>query len=209
MPTLTALKKQLKDPQRLNVYVDGRYSFSLDLETAISHRLKPGLTLSDELIRQLVGQAEINRIWENLQKYCALRPRSESELNQWFTRKQVPEPIVTQLREKLYRLDLINDIKFARWWIEQRQTFRPRGAQALKFELQAKGVSSTIINQLLNDLPDQTENLMLLAERKLRTLTRFPLPKQREKIQAFLLRKGYTYSQIKPVIDELFKKTYT
>lgn len=209
MPTITAIKRQIKNPQRLNIYLDGTYSFSLALETAVSHRLKPNLQLTDDQIRVLMGDGEQQRIWENVQKFISLRPRSEREIDQWFKRKQVPDAVITPLKDKLHRLELINDQQFASWWVEQRLNFRPRGQQALRFELQTKGISSDIIAKVLSQLPDQHQTIKHIAERKLATLQRFDPRQQKQKLAAFLQRRGYTYSQIKPVIDELCEKTYT
>ena len=58
-------------------------------------------------------------------------------------------PVINQVIVKLTDLDLLNDLKFAQWWVEQRVNASPRGNRALSAELFQKGLSRDIINQVL------------------------------------------------------------
>ncbi len=61
---------------------------------------------------------------------------------------------------KLIELDLLDDQKFARWWVEQRLRFRPKGNRALTAELLAKGIDREIISQVLLS-PEQERQLAI------------------------------------------------
>ena len=54
---------------------------------------------------------------------------------------------VLELKEKLVVLDLLDDLAFAAWWIDQRNTFRPKGKKLLVYELKQKGISGEIIQE--------------------------------------------------------------
>lgn len=209
MPILTRLTQQKKDPTRINIFLDGQYAFALDLETVTKHHLKPKLELTTDQVKQLLHEGEYQRIYNLTLKLIARRPRSEQELDQWFYKKEITSVISEPIKQKLRDLNLLNDLEFAHWWIDQRLTHRPKGPAMLRVELQAKGISSSIIKQALADIPDTSEAITQLAHKKLRTITRYDVDQQRQKLLAFLQRKGYSYGKIKPIIDELLPKSYT
>ena len=70
----------------------------------------------------------------------SFRPRSAAELKQRGLAAAIPQ---------LIELDLLDDQKFARWWVDQRLAFRPRGNIALKSELIQKGIDREIIESVL------------------------------------------------------------
>jgi regulatory protein len=206
VPTITSLKPQKKDPQRINVFLDGQYQFSLDLHTVTKHQLKPNLQLTNDQINQLLEAGELQHIFNNVIKLISRRPRSEKEFDDWFRKKGVGELVVQQIKPRLAKLGLLNDQKFAEWWIDQRSSFRPRGARLLAQELTQKGIAKSIIDQALQDLPDSTEAIKALATKKLKSLARDPLPKQKQKLYRHLLSKGYVYSHVRSVVEELLKQ---
>lgn len=58
-------------------------------------------------------------------------------------------PVIKEVITKLTDLDLLNDLKFAQWWVDQRINSSPRGNIALNQELSQKGLDRDIINQVL------------------------------------------------------------
>ena len=69
---------------------------------------------------------EEEKIYARAVNFSTIRPRSEREIRDWFKRKKVIEEVVEVVFNRLKNLDLVNDLNFAKWWIEQRQTFRPK-----------------------------------------------------------------------------------
>ncbi len=137
---ITALEPQASNPERINLYVDGR--FLLGVNTAIVLQL--GLQLGQEL---LPDQLELLRREEAEQRavdralnYLSFRPRSREEVRRYLRRKETPPEIIDAALARLDRLDFVNDHSFAEFWIGTREQFSPRGARALKNELRMKGV---------------------------------------------------------------------
>jgi len=221
MPTITKLQAQ-KNPKFINLFIDHQYAFSLPLEEIYRQKLKTGLILTKEQIDHLQKLGDYTKLLDRTIKYISLRPRSEHELTIWLTTKVKlsPESLTfTKIIDKLHQLDLLNDENFTNWWNEQRQTFKPRGPQLLRQELLQKGIDKQLIESVLEKLPSQTDNLRQLAGKKFRQLTGSHShqitksqnqTKQRNneitKLRNFLLRKGFSYSQIKPVIDEILNE---
>ena len=47
---------------------------------------------------------------------------------------------------------MTNDLKFAKWWVEQRGNFRPKPKRILKIELTKKGIVKEIIDTFKTNL---------------------------------------------------------
>lgn len=107
-------------------------------------------------------------------KLLSFRPRSAAELKQRGLAAAVP---------KLIELDLIDDRKFAKWWVEQRCRLNPRGNLALKVELSQKGIDQEIIASVLLTHEQEVELARkLIAKKKL----------DRPRAQRFLLSRGFS-----------------
>jgi len=77
------------------------------------------------------------------------RPRSVAEMRFRLGRICPDKTLVDRTIERLLQDKLLDDLEFAKWWVDQRLTFRPKGNRALTAELSAKGVDRQIINLVL------------------------------------------------------------
>ena len=205
MSTITSIKPQ-KFNNRVNVYLDGEFAFGLDLETYMKSGLKIGNTLSDEEIAKLKDSSDFTTTYQKLLNFSTLRPRSEKEIRDWLHRKKVPEHYYEKHFSKLKRLDLIDDEKFAKWWIDQRLAFKQKSKKELSFELMRKGINKILINQLVNNSmnqEDEVKTAKALLEKKLYKWQKFEGYIKKQKISQYLAGKGFGWDVIKTIVDEL------
>jgi regulatory protein len=132
----------------------------------------------------------------------SVRPRSRRELSDRLTRKGLPAEVVARVVEEMARRGYVDDDAFARYWVENRQANRPRGQRALVAELRAKGVDAEAIEAAVAPTAgDEEAGALLLARRRARTL-REPDPRRfRQRLGAFLQRKGYGYDTVRTVVQ--------
>lgn len=209
MPVITDIKPQ-KRKNRFNIYVDGRFSFGLDADTLVKSGLQINQEISQEEIEKLVKENEFVKVYDRVLKFFSYRPRSEKELRDWFKKKQIGEETQKLIYQKLKHLGYLDDEEFAKWWIEQRTTFRPSGTRLLALELRQKGVTREIIDQQLNNLaikPFSEHDLAKkVAEKKLKTLKHYSCLEQKQKLASALARRGFSWETVKEVIDEKLEK---
>ena len=141
---ITALRQQKRNQERVNVYLDGEFAFGLPLESAIG--LRVGQTLSDAEIAALQDQDQFVRLRSQAERYLSYRPRSTAELRRHLLRKGHDEAQVERVIAYLTERSLLDDYAFARYWVEQRVTFKPRSQMALRQELYARGVDAAAID---------------------------------------------------------------
>ncbi|HZU11580.1 MAG TPA: RecX family transcriptional regulator [Chloroflexota bacterium] len=193
MPTVTAIEPQQHDAERVNVYLDGKFAFGTSLLLAVSHHLVTGKELSPSEVDELRHDDVIDRTAGAALNFLSFRPRSRREIEQYLRRKGVEPPVAAEVMARLERLGLIDDREFARFWVENRQTFRPRGARALKAEMRQKGLDGEVIEDVLETLPDEVETAYRAGEKKARSLRNEDEREFLRKLLGFLQRRGFPY----------------
>jgi len=200
MPKITLIKPQ-RSKKRVNIYLDGKFAFGLDLENFVKTGLKVEQELSQDEVTQIIEDSEFQKILDALLKFASLRPRSEREIGDYFRRKKVHKSIQEKLTARLKKLDMIDDLKFAYWWVDQRQQFRPKPKMILKRELMLKGIKRENIDRVLDDIKVDEEKIARdLLEKKKYRWKNMGKGEARRKMSEFLSRKGFAWDVIKKAV---------
>lgn len=196
--TITALRLQKKNRERVNVYLDGRYAFAVGVNTAAE--LRKGQELSDAEIAQLRVAGDANKAYHQVLRYIGMRPRSTGEVRRYLARKETDPALIDQVIARVEAAGYLDDHEFARFWVENRTRFRPRSAHALRHELREKGVDAAAIDAALVDLDERAAAWDAVAGR----LDRWAeLDEQTfsRKLIGFLSRRGFSYAIARDVCD--------
>jgi regulatory protein len=190
--------------RRSNVYLDGRYAFSLSTELAIE--LHVGDAISAARYTELVTKDQQVRAYDAALRFLGARPRSEREIRDRLARHEFDVQVVDRVIERLRRIKLVDDAAFASYWVEQRATHRPRGARLLKQELRQKGVSHEVVAESL-PTEDDSEGAYRAAQRKATSLRALDERTFKQRLGGFLQRRGYGYETVKTVVNRLYEET--
>ena len=201
---VTAMKVQKRNPQRVNVYLDGEYAFGLARITAAW--LQIGQELDDEKIAQLRSQDSHEAAYQKALHFLDFRPRSCAEVQKNLEKKGYEAEVIEAVLERLERSGLINDGQFAQAWVDNRSEFRPRGRRALSMELRQKGLDDEAIESALSEL-DEDSLAIQAARKQARKLHGLPKPDFRRKLAGFLARRGFGYGVIEPVLERVWQET--
>ncbi len=203
---VTALKRQQKRRDRVNVFLDGEYSFGL--QSALAAKLSIGQELSDQEIDALRRQDGAERAYARALHYLSFRPRSEREMQRHLQKKELDSETIETVLSRLRRAGLVDDLEFARYWVENRETFRPRGHWGLRAELRQKGVAAEIIDLALQDVDEET-SAMRVAKRRVRRLAHLDERTFRRRLLGLLQRRGFGYEVSRRVTDCLWHQVET
>lgn len=204
MPTITRIETQQHDPERVSVYIDGSFAFGASLMLATAHHLVEGRELTDSEIETLRHDDEVERALGAALNFLSFRPRSRREISDYFRRKKTESAIVEAVLARLERLGLIDDREFARFWVENRQTFRPRGTRALKAEMRQKGIEGAVIDEALQDLGDEAEIAYEAGRKKARSYSTTDEREFFRRMLGFLQRRGFPYAAAAPAAHRLY-----
>jgi len=201
--TITALQVQKKNPQRVNVFVDGEFAFGL--AHIVAAWLKVGQELSETKIAELKAHDQKEQALQRALNLISYRPRSEAEVRNNLKKHQIPEETTTQVITRLRETGILNDQQFAETWIENRAAFRPRSKFALRMELKQKGVDEEIIEETLTNINDE-EQAYEAGQKKARQLRSTDEQEFKRKLFGFLARRGFNYEVTSSVVKKLWEE---
>lgn len=196
---ITALKIQTRSPERVNVYLDGRYAFAISLDTA--SKLSKGQSLTAGEIARLKAADQPAGAFDRALRFLARRQRSVRETESFLRRNGYTSGVVRAVIKRLREYRYLDDAEFARQWVADRERFRPRSARALRFELRQKGVGGGDVDQALEGL-DETASARAALRGRLKRWERLPRQDFKAKVFGFLGRRGFSYDIADTVFEE-------
>jgi regulatory protein len=199
--TITALRYQKRNRERVNVYLDGSYAFALPAVTAASLRI--GQSLGEDEIAELQDHDAAQRAYERALRFLAIRPRSIAEVRRTLEHHELPSSTVDAVIERLRAAGYVDDEAFARFWVSNREQFRPRAPLALRHELRQKGVADSIINQALQAV-DSESSAYRAGQAQARRFENLDQRTFRQKLGGYLLRRGFAHDVVWPVVEQLW-----
>lgn len=211
---ITGLSVQQKDKNRINVMVDDAYRFSLDVFQVADLGIRVGKEYTDEQLTALETESQFGKLYARALEYCLMRPHSAREVRNYLYRKtrtikirskrtgelkdkpgvsvELTERVFDRLVEKGY----VDDQKFARYWVENRNLTKGASKRKLQAELAAKGVDRGIAERLLSEsIRTDEDELQKIIEKKRK---RYP---DNQKFMQYLARQGFSYDDIKSALE--------
>ncbi len=198
---ITDLKQGVKNPNRVNVFVDGKFSFSLDIAQVVDLGVKVGLALSAEKLEELKRASEFGKLYQRALEWALVRPRSEKEVRDYLYKKVFERKldksyidlIVARLKEKKY----LDDTVFAKYYVENRFVKKGISRRRLSLELIKKGVAKEIIAEVLDGRNDEEEILKMIAKKRARY--------DDEKLISYLCRQGFSFELVQNLVRDYEK----
>src|SRR5262245_43771008 len=159
--TITKITAQERNPNRVNVYLDGEFAFGIGLDAAASQQLDVGLELTKSRVDEIKVADEIGRATESALGLLARRPRSVREIRDRLRQKGYGPATIDRAIEKLEGWNYVDDNEFARYWVENRSTHKPRGHRLLEQELRQKGVDRELVKEAIAEAEIDEEGAAL------------------------------------------------
>ena len=187
------------------MFLDGKFAFSLEAEVAVKDGLRVGQELSANEVEALVRQDGYHRCLDAAARYLSYRPRSETELRERLHRHGFDDSNVEAVIGRLKEQGLVDDIAFAQFWKDNRESFSPRSQRLTKLELRRKGIANDIINQVVDTVSDD-DSAYRAALGKARTLPLSDYQGFRRRLGGYLKRRGFDYEVINYTVQRLWQE---
>jgi regulatory protein len=200
---VTALKASSRRKGRIQVYLDDGYAFSL--AGVLAARLRLGQELSEGEIETLKSDEAVEEAYHKALALISRRPRAESELRGRFRRSRLPSATQDAVIARLREAGLVDDVGFARAWVENRSVFRPRAARMLRFELRQKGVPRPAIDEALEGF-DEDAAAVDAAARVTHRLSQLSELDFKDRLSKYLARRGFDHATISPVVERQWRQ---
>ncbi|MFH1031013.1 MAG: regulatory protein RecX [Chloroflexota bacterium] len=181
--------------KRLNIAVDGNVAFSMERKAG---------ALSGNESGQL--KTDFQRCLKVASRYLIHRPNSEAELKVKLSQRGFDSDTREAVIAKLKQQGLVNDMAFARFWVDNRESFNPRSRWLTKLELKKKGIAGEIVEEAVG-LIDDEENAYRIATGKARSLSGLDYESYRRRLGDYLKRRGFSYEVIDRTVERLWQES--
>ena len=212
---ITDLRQGVKNPDRVNVFVNNRFSFSLDVSQVVDLGVKKGLTISSEQLEEFKKASEFGKLYQRTLEWVLMRPHSERETRDYLWRKfrqsssdtlkavrpslrssEDMSELASKIIQRLKIRGYLDDRRFAEYYVENRFVKKGVSKRRLEMELVKKGVSRDIISEVLSDGGrNEKEEILKMIKRK---RAKYDTD---EKLIAYLCRQGFSYSLVREVVE--------
>ena len=200
---ITELKQGVKNPNRVNVFVDGKYEFSLDVTQVVDFRIKVGMEISPEQLVEFKKASEFGRLYQRALEKALMRPHSEREMRDYLCKKiyekKLDKEYIDRITGRLIEKKYLSDFEFAKWYVENRFVKKGVSLKRLRMELMKKGVAAEIIDEVLDssERNDEEEILKIIAKKRAKY--------DDEKLTAYLCRQGFPYQLVNELVQSYGK----
>ena len=199
---ITDIKQAVKNPNRVNIFVDNEYSLSLDIAQLVDEKLKIGTCLSAEKLNELKNKSEYGKLYQRTLEWVLTRPHSIKETKDYLFKKEVrSERDISRFRdeilERLISKGHLDDKRFAEYYVENRFISKGISKKRMRMELMKKGIKSEIIDEVLNSSArnDEEEIKKIIAKKRSKY--------DDEKLISYLVRQGFGFELARTLVQDL------
>lgn len=191
---VTNLKQQLKNPQRVSIFIDGKYGFSLNLDQLAKYKLKNGDELTEADIKKYKKISEDGKLRERALAWLLNRPHSTREFLDYMRRKKADPDFAQKLAEDFSAKNYLNDMVYAKWLVELKVR-AGKSDRAIAAELFKKGIGREVAEEALaGSQAAESERLRQMIDKK-RKFSRYK--NDDTKLAKYLTSQGFSYELVK------------
>lgn len=206
--TVTAIEQQQRNPERVNVFLDGEFAFALARDEAIMQGLQIGRELSVDEVGEFRARDLVGKATEAALRLLVVRARAEQELRDRLKRKGYEPGTIDLAIERVRNWGYLDDADFARRWVDNRLEHRPRSKRMLEMELRQKGVDRDTIETTMGETEiDEVGAATELARKAAAKMSGLDPETARRRISGQLARRGFDYGTIRTALARTIDKT--
>ena len=194
-------KIQALTKQKYRIFLDGESAFAVYKGELSRYHLEEGAVLPPEVYEELVNRVLKKRATLRAMHILERTDKTEAQLRRKLEESEYPKEAVESAIAYVTSYGYLDDRRYAEHYIEWKK--QGKGKARLKMELVQKGISREIIEEALEstDFGETREMIrqIILKKRK----TDIPMnEKEKQRIYGFLMRKGFSSSDILAVMRE-------
>jgi len=202
---------QKNNTEKANVYIDGKYSFSLSINGLLESGMHEGDEISSERLEEIKSSDAPRLALLKATDIISHSMKTESEITRKLKEKKFDDDAVEYAISKLKEYGYVDDEAYVAAYISSRAIPNCWGEQKIISMLIKKGIDKSIIkNKLEECLPEEVResNILEAAEKYVQRLDKYDKKKKRQKLYQYLASKGYGYDVIKKTCSKILEEEY-
>lgn len=205
MAKITKIEVQKKNKERVNLFLDEEYAFSLSMELVYKEGLKKNQEVDSKRLELLAEEESIIRCKNSALKTIERSFKTEKEVIEKLKEKGYGDNAINRSIEFLKEYNFINDINYTKAYINDK--LNSFGSQKIKYTLIQKGISKEIVEEALADSNKDNERKTAfnLAKKKLDIIRKKENDNYKisGKLYRYLISKGYGYDIVNEIVKEV------
>ena len=186
---------------KFRIYLDGQFAFVLYKSELSSCHLKDGEAVTEDQIETILSEIVLKRAKRKAMSLLQSMDRTESELRDRLLRQDFPEETVDQAVRYVKSFGYVDDRRYAESFILSRKGRKSR--REIYAELSEKKIDGEIVDEMMErcyEESDSGEALRHLLRKKHYDPSRASV-EEKQKLYAYLARKGFSYGEIKKALN--------
>lgn len=208
MDIITKIEIGKRNKERVNIYIDDEFAFSLSAEIVYKENLAPKQVIDVEKLTRLAREDEFMKCKSSALKIVERSYKTEKEIFNKLITKEYSKESINRTIEFLREYNLINDRNYVKMYVKDK--LKSQGKNKIKYNLKRKGISDELIIEELSKIDDEDSKngAIILAQKKYNELKRRESDQYKlsQKLYRFLISKGYNYDLASDVMKEVIKK---
>lgn len=187
--------------KKIHLFIDDEYKITTDIDFWAEHFIKDDTEINEDEWQALVDGINYKKAVNKCYDLLSRRDHSVKELKTKLLRT-VDEKNADRAIERMLELGYLDDEKYAEALLNYLINSKNMSASFIKQEMYKRGIPSDIIGNVLSDV--EIDNVSSVKELILtKYKTKLNAENGKEKVIAALMRKGFSYSDIKSAFNEL------
>jgi len=186
----------------------GEFEYEVAGSSVDKFGLQPGKTISTALRKQLEAAAHRRAAAAKALTFLNGRPRTEYEVRQYLLDNDHSDLAVTAVLEELRVQGLVDDQRYAEWYVQARLAHRPTGVVRLVHEMLSRGVPRELAQPAAEAVVterDEESLAMQAAKKRLPTLQNLDTERAMRRLSSFLTGRGFRQGTVRSVCLKLLE----
>lgn len=203
MSEITSIEPQVKDKNRCNVYIDGRFYCGIKLEVAIKYRLKAGMHIEKEKLDEIQLETEKSQAVDKAMTHLSATMKTEWQMRDFLAKKGYTETVIDYVMERLAYYNFVDDYAYCRAYVN---SVSGKGRRAIEADLIKRKAKREAIASVLDEFEESDDDAFELLQKYLRgkEINKANLMKGYK----YLLSKGFSYDTAQSATEKIGNEDY-
>lgn len=202
MKTITALKIQVRDKNKVNVFLNNTYFCSLSLETVMKYNLKPNMMVEEAVIEKYQMESEKSLAYDKALKLISTRYKTQKEVEKYLEEKGYLPSTIWYVIKKLLDYNFIDDERYVESYLSHHK--EKDGVNKIRQQLLMKGIREEIIESALSKVENQFDEIIKFKEKYMKG--KEETRENYMKLYRYLIGKGFKSDEILQVLKGEIKE---
>ena len=165
MSEITSIEPQVKDKNRCNIYVDGKFYCGIKLEVAVRYHLKAGMHVEKSQLDEIQLETEKSQALDKAMTHLSATMKTTKQMRDFLSKKGYTEAVQNYALEKLEYYKFIDDYAYCRAYIE---SVKGKGKRALEVDLIKRGADRKAIERALEAVEENCDEAYAVLSKYMR-----------------------------------------